>query len=342
MKFTIINKEKGITLVTLVVTIIVILIIAGITIAMLTGDNGIIKKSLEARDVNNDVQELEIIQVAVQSALVDGEGIINKKDLAKELNVKENELEENNNSWIYVSKNKNYYYISPLGNIIKSKGIAYSNIKVGKTVSGYTGLTRDNNNQIKEWKVYYVDALNKYVYLISTNITESDNLINPTPKITNLAGDGLEKYSGTQQLQSVQYGNRFRAALAGLLNVVTNSDERPMTNVNTIGVNRMEYMLDSYNWKSYVSSNALWAIGGPTAELLDMSLEQEAKQTGIDSARITSKWINEVGSGYSLSTSGSLSETSVSRSLEQYFIAAALGNRKYDMGTKFIYLWHKN
>lgn len=349
MKSIKVSNEKGITLVTLVVTIIIILILAGITIAMLTGDNGIIKKSLEARDVNNDAQELEMVQVAVQSALVDGEGIINKKDLAKELNVKENELEENNNSWIYVSKNKNYYYISYLGDIVKSKGIAYSNIKVGKTVSGYTGSTRDNNNQIKEWKVYYVDELNKYVYLISTNITESDNLANPSPKITNLAGDGLEKYLGTQQLQSVQYGNRFRAALAGLLNVVTNSDERPVANVSTMGVMRMEYMLDSYNWKSYVSTNALWAIGGPTAELLDMSLEQEANQTGVDSARITSKWVNEAGSGYNLSSRGTLSETSVSRAPEQYFIAASFGDGNvvwaqnlYTYGTKVSNQYNNN
>lgn len=349
MKSIKVSNEKGITLVTLVVTIIIILILAGITIAMLTGDNGIIKKSLEARDVNNDAQELEMVQVAVQSALVDGEGIINKKDLAKELNVKENELEENNNSWIYVSKNKNYYYISYLGDIVKSKGIAYSNIKVGKTVSGYTGSTRDNNNQIKEWKVYYVDELNKYVYLISTNITESDNLANPSPKITNLAGDGLEKYLGTQQLQSVQYGNRFRAALAGLLNVVTNSDERPVANVSTIGVKRMEYMLDSYNWKSYVSTNALWAIGGPTAELLDMSLEQEANQTGVDSARIESKWVNEAGSGYNLSSRGTLSETSVSRAPEQYFIAASFGDGNvvwaqnlYTYGTKVSNQYNNN
>ena len=127
-----------------------------------------------------------------------------------------------------------------------------------------------------------------------------------------------------------------------MLNVVTNSDERPVANVSTIGVKRMEYMLDSYNWKSYVSTNALWAIGGPTAELLDMSLEQEANQTGVDSARITSKWVNETGSGYILSSSGTLSETSVSRAPEQYFIAASLGNRKFNMGTEFVYLWNKS
>ena len=41
MKF---NGKKGITLVALVVTIVVLIILASVTIAMLTGDNGIIGK----------------------------------------------------------------------------------------------------------------------------------------------------------------------------------------------------------------------------------------------------------------------------------------------------------
>lgn len=37
------NKELGITLIALVITIIVLLILAGISISMLTGDNGILR-----------------------------------------------------------------------------------------------------------------------------------------------------------------------------------------------------------------------------------------------------------------------------------------------------------
>ena len=46
MKF---NGRKGITLVALVVTIVVLIILASVTIAMLTGDNGIIGKVEEAK-----------------------------------------------------------------------------------------------------------------------------------------------------------------------------------------------------------------------------------------------------------------------------------------------------
>ena len=45
-----INKQKGITLIALVVTIIVLLILAGISIATLTGENGLITKTNTAKE----------------------------------------------------------------------------------------------------------------------------------------------------------------------------------------------------------------------------------------------------------------------------------------------------
>lgn len=45
------KNQKGITLIALVITIIVLLILAGVTIAMLTGENGILNKATTA--VNN-------------------------------------------------------------------------------------------------------------------------------------------------------------------------------------------------------------------------------------------------------------------------------------------------
>ena len=44
------KKNSGITLIALVITIIVLLILAGVTIATLTGDNGILTKAQEASD----------------------------------------------------------------------------------------------------------------------------------------------------------------------------------------------------------------------------------------------------------------------------------------------------
>ena len=48
------RKNEGITLIALVITIIVLLILAGVTIAMLMGDNGILTKATEAKDEQAD------------------------------------------------------------------------------------------------------------------------------------------------------------------------------------------------------------------------------------------------------------------------------------------------
>ena len=51
------TEIAGITLIALVITIIVLLILAGVTIATLTGDNGLLTKASEACISVNDVKQ---------------------------------------------------------------------------------------------------------------------------------------------------------------------------------------------------------------------------------------------------------------------------------------------
>ena len=62
-------KERGITLIALVVTIIVLLILAGVSVAMLTGENGIIGNagiSKTATELSNYKEELEQWKITKQ------------------------------------------------------------------------------------------------------------------------------------------------------------------------------------------------------------------------------------------------------------------------------------
>ena len=61
-----IKKEKGITLVALVVTIIVLLILAFIGISILMGDNGVINKAGESKDATIRAQEREYKKLSYQ------------------------------------------------------------------------------------------------------------------------------------------------------------------------------------------------------------------------------------------------------------------------------------
>ena len=51
--------QKGITLVALVVTIIVLIILAGISVSLLIGDNGLITRAKEAKNVQQNAEANE-------------------------------------------------------------------------------------------------------------------------------------------------------------------------------------------------------------------------------------------------------------------------------------------
>lgn len=58
------NQPKGITLIALVITIILLLILAGITIVTLTGENGILNKASIAKEeslIKNYQEQLDLI-----------------------------------------------------------------------------------------------------------------------------------------------------------------------------------------------------------------------------------------------------------------------------------------
>lgn len=63
------NNQNGITLIALVVTIIVLLILAGVSIAMLTGQNGILKNAQEARNQSAAGTLDEAAKIAVGNIL---------------------------------------------------------------------------------------------------------------------------------------------------------------------------------------------------------------------------------------------------------------------------------
>ena len=70
------SQNRGITLVSLVITIIVLLILAGVTISMVVGDNGIITKAQQAKQnmANASAEEQQLIQNLVNSMNAISEG----------------------------------------------------------------------------------------------------------------------------------------------------------------------------------------------------------------------------------------------------------------------------
>lgn len=77
-------RNKGITLIALVITIIILLILAGISIATLTGENGVLTKANTAQIQTKEKSAKEKIEIAITSS-IDEDGSFNVEDFEKEI-----------------------------------------------------------------------------------------------------------------------------------------------------------------------------------------------------------------------------------------------------------------
>ncbi len=68
------RNQKGITLIALVITIIVLLILAGVSIAMLTGQNGILTRAEDATDATAVGDVEEATKLAIAAIITDHKG----------------------------------------------------------------------------------------------------------------------------------------------------------------------------------------------------------------------------------------------------------------------------
>ena len=63
------RNQKGITLIALVITIIVLLILAGVSIAMLTGENGILTRANDSQIATTDAEVIEKVNMELNAQL---------------------------------------------------------------------------------------------------------------------------------------------------------------------------------------------------------------------------------------------------------------------------------
>ncbi len=79
------KNARGITLIALVITIIVLLILAGVTINALSGENGILKRATQAKSKTGRSNALEQINLAIITARTEGLGQVDKTVLRDEI-----------------------------------------------------------------------------------------------------------------------------------------------------------------------------------------------------------------------------------------------------------------
>ena len=79
------KTQKAVTSIALVVTIVVLLMLAGVSLGMLAGDNGLIKQAQNASDEWKIAQDQEQLELAKQAEIAKGKGYIDVDDYFQRL-----------------------------------------------------------------------------------------------------------------------------------------------------------------------------------------------------------------------------------------------------------------
>lgn len=135
------KKQKGITLIALVITIIILIILAGVSISMLVGDNGIIRQAERAKELSKASSEQEAMELVITLAQM------------------ESQLNASNSYYIGIPlydknfENGNSWNMIVLNNSQEVYGTGWNFVKQGTMVEGYGEIEQDwlmnfNNGQI--------------------------------------------------------------------------------------------------------------------------------------------------------------------------------------------------
>lgn len=119
MKETLRVRNRGITLIALVITIIILLILAAVTIAALSGENGILSNASKAKQETEVASEKEQISLAYLGAIAEknGDGDITSGDMNSQFSSNGTKAQASGNINVEFTESKRWYKISTDGSI---------------------------------------------------------------------------------------------------------------------------------------------------------------------------------------------------------------------------------
>lgn len=319
-RYTKLYTEKGITLVALVVTIIILLVLAGITVASLTGDNGLIGKSGEAKKQTEISEALEQLEIAVTQS-TNKRGNIDETKLAKNLskinglkyiNTENEEIDVTENTEIKltakVKLKGNTFKINDEGNISYKKDGTIDNEDIINSPETYYGHYVTNYNspndagivdeegQLGKWQIFMADDTN--IYLIANNFITQQY----TGTKNNVGYNFNQSYPTRIWFSSIIDEYNAGPITTDIPNILSKFDSRTNSiyhtwmNTSSNQIRNLDNekavasILDVDNiWRGYINTTyAKYSIGSPTLEMLCKAYNDS--HTGI---KIESIIVNE-------------------------------------------------
>ena len=258
-----IKTSNGITLIALVITIIVLLILAGVTIATLTGDNGILNQAGKAKDKTTEAESIERVQVEVAGSY-GLDGTIDKDQLNKNL--------KNINGLMFngagfggdniitslpatVTLNGYDIVINANGGVEKIPEII---AKIRKNPEAYYGKKVTNYNANgKTYRIFYVDKDNYFKGGYNTIYLKAD-------------------FSGSVSCStSYDASQTLIKKMNPLWATKENTVAAETTTISNTNEKAAAWLCDPSKWTAYCDTDkANYAIGGPSVEMYVKSYNQ--------------------------------------------------------------------
>ena len=290
----ILKGSRGITLIALVITIIVLLILAAVSIATLTGENGILTQATRAGEETKNATEKEQIELACVAVMGENRGgEIIKEQLEAELKKYDNGItvEQDGENFKVTYPNENVYTVKKDGTIEKATNNSGStataeevNALIGQTVTSYT----ENSGKVNAWRVFY--ASDTEMFLISSNTIPSSDAFGGSSGIPLKAKSGTD-YTGAENVFATDYGATYNGMWKKICDEKNKYDANDRSKATA-------YLCDPENWKEYKGNDATYAVGGPTKELFIMSWNASIPKTSVRRVSLEDGDVTEEGYAY--------------------------------------------
>lgn len=332
------KPSNGITLISLVITIIVLLILAGISIQMLSGNNGILSRAGEAKERTERSEIIEKARLEIIRGITDNNGKnLDEDGIIDVLTVffKEDSIPADltDMTAILTTKDEKFNDIT-LGELIGDVKVAEESPTLKATkdntevklstvsdseISSYYG-SETNYKSISHpniiWQLFYSDTSN--YYLIASDYVPNAEL--PCEGNDGFGETDLSKVDGSDYkakfASSSSYNDyvmttttEYRKGSQANMLKAGSSNRNPLVGTylrwvdsypdsSNVNISAVAYMMDTKKWSSFADgAGALYAIGGPTIEMLSLSwnaVPGHTQMTKYEGDNITSN-INDKG-----------------------------------------------
>ena len=286
------KNEIGITLIALVITVIVLLILAGVTIATITGDNGILTRAQEAKNQTENAGDIEKIRLAITEAQI-GENGYQELDATNFQEALNNQFEGKN---LQLTDNGDGSFIVNIDNMSKK----YYVDSTGQIISNENMLEISTKEELKAFR----DDVNKgntyegwYVYLTNDIILDINEEWEPI-------GIYQEESTSPDDENNIPFKGIFDGRYHTISGIYTNSDlknrglfglikEATIENVGIVNGNiqgtsrtgaivgyayQNSKIINCYNSSNIIATNNY--VGGIAGFIKDETIIQNCYNTG--------------------------------------------------------------